>query len=621
MKSALCGFRRALGLTATFALLAVSSASAQLLNGAVWFEREVGAGVKWRYYQFDNLFGAKQSVSYMEVDLANPAVDLTIRYRNSYVGPSPGTTDPAYPRAPTSTFANEVPNARAAINGSYFNTQSYDSANPSTPWGGGTGYLKVGGSVVHTFDGTNINNHGMGIAFNTKNDLTLLRRPALGGSCNSNSSLWGCAVAPSWQNLLVCGPVLLENGVVETYDVSNTHATARHPRTAFGKNTAANKVILLTVDGRTAEAAGMSCSELAQVIKALGCDYAINLDGGGSTTLWAAGEPFSGVVNYPSDNGAYDHLGQRSCANALVISSADPVTTAWDGRLTALSYSTLSRSSEPLTVTATYTNLGTQTWTAANVKVVPSRSFGRTSSFVPSGQENTFFSMSPASVAPGQTATITLNLTPPVVANNTVYRENFALWHPTVGYFGPADNKLQVNTTVRPQLAGAPPLMIVQGTPTGPNNQWYDDSSGGWGPSTISFTAEGVNNSGSQRYCGAGTTNRYALFEPIFEVNGNYRVDVAYPYSSNSITAVQYIVNHSGGSQTFTQNQNTAANGNTWHTLGTFPFSTGTSAGGTKGLHNVRVTNGTTTGNRFYSGAVRFDYVSPLAGISDWSIY
>ncbi|MBI1289745.1 hypothetical protein GC173_00680 [bacterium] len=38
-------------------------ASAQLLNGANWFEREVGDGVVWRYYHFDNLFSAKQSVS------------------------------------------------------------------------------------------------------------------------------------------------------------------------------------------------------------------------------------------------------------------------------------------------------------------------------------------------------------------------------------------------------------------------------------------------------------------------------------------------------------------------------------------------------------------------------
>ncbi|MEK7358172.1 MAG: ATP-binding protein, partial [Bdellovibrionota bacterium] len=57
---------------------------------------------------------------------------------------------------------------------------------------------------------------------------------------------------------------------------------------------------------------------------------ALNLDGGGSTTLWAAGEPFGGVVNYPSDNNQADHAGQRSIASVaqLIMSELTPLVDA-----------------------------------------------------------------------------------------------------------------------------------------------------------------------------------------------------------------------------------------------------------------------------------------------------
>ncbi|MDK2972677.1 MAG: hypothetical protein PWP23_2432 [Candidatus Sumerlaeota bacterium] len=599
------GLRRFLGAVLILAATA-TTAQAQLLSGANWFEREVGKGVTWRYYQFDDLFSSKQSISYMEVDLDDPDVDFQIRFREAAVGPSPPAI---FPRAPTSTFAGEVPGAKAAINGTYFNTKSYDSANPTTPWGGGTTYLKVDGTTVHAFDGTNVNTSGMGILYNTKNDVTFERRPESGGWTGIDSS---------WQNMMICGPVLLKNGVVETYAESNTHATARHPRSAVGI-TSTNKLILLAVDGRTSDAAGMSCTELAQVIKELGAVDAINLDGGGSTTLWAAGEPYSGVVNFPSDNGTYDHLGQRSAANALIVTSTAPTPAPWDGRLNNITYDLTARSGDPYTVTLTYTNIGTETWTPGTVKVVPSRALGRTSSFIPAGQENTFFAMSPTSVATGQTATFTLTLTPPEVAADTAFIEHFALSHSTLGYFGPADNEARVTVTVRPSFTTTPPPMIVQGGSGAPNSQWYEETSGSWSNSSVSFTAPGVYSPGSQRYVGAGSTGRSARFAPVFELQGFYKVSVAFPASTNSI-AVRYDVNHLGGTSSFTVDQNqTTGSPNEWVELGTFEFGTGTTSGGAFGAHSVVIGNPTTTGNRFYSGAVLFEFDETV--VQDWEGY
>jgi exopolysaccharide biosynthesis protein len=48
----------------------------------------------------------------------------------------------------------------------------------------------------------------------------------------------------------------------------------------------------------------------------LGCSSAINLDGGGSSTMYIKD---SGVVNYPSDNNQHDHEGERPVSNAILI--------------------------------------------------------------------------------------------------------------------------------------------------------------------------------------------------------------------------------------------------------------------------------------------------------------
>ena len=72
---------------------------------------------------------------------------------------------------------------------------------------------------------------------------------------------------------------------------------------------------MLTVDGRSkGNADGVSIPELAFLARMLGAEDAINLDGGGSTTLWLKE---LGVVNYPSDNRRYDHAGERAVSNIV----------------------------------------------------------------------------------------------------------------------------------------------------------------------------------------------------------------------------------------------------------------------------------------------------------------
>lgn len=78
---------------------------------------------------------------------------------------------------------------------------------------------------------------------------------------------------------------------------------AVHPRTAAGFSADGRTMYLLTVDGRSAESRGMSYTELGSFMAEVGASEAINLDGGGSSTLVAreAGESKVDIENEPSD--------------------------------------------------------------------------------------------------------------------------------------------------------------------------------------------------------------------------------------------------------------------------------------------------------------------------------
>ena len=62
-----------------FAICA-STACAETLAEVDWFERPLGDGVVWRYYRFDDYYGAKQSIAYIEADLGNPNVSVEFPY-------------------------------------------------------------------------------------------------------------------------------------------------------------------------------------------------------------------------------------------------------------------------------------------------------------------------------------------------------------------------------------------------------------------------------------------------------------------------------------------------------------------------------------------------------------
>ena len=84
----------------------------------------------------------------------------------------------------------------------------------------------------------------------------------------------------------------------------------RNPRTLAGVR-ADGKLLLVTVDGRRPGwSTGMTLSEAARLMRSLGARDALNLDGGGSTTMTVRGE----VVNRPSDPS-----GERRVSNGVFV--------------------------------------------------------------------------------------------------------------------------------------------------------------------------------------------------------------------------------------------------------------------------------------------------------------
>ncbi len=102
------------------------------------------------------------------------------------------------------------------------------------------------------------------------------------------------------------GQLLVRDGVRRPSDefgafaaFGDAHAYARQPRTAIGR-TADGRILLVTVDGRQSGwSVGLTVRELADVMIALGARDAVNLDGGGSTTMMIDGT----IRNRPSEVG------------------------------------------------------------------------------------------------------------------------------------------------------------------------------------------------------------------------------------------------------------------------------------------------------------------------------
>ncbi|MBR5018569.1 MAG: phosphodiester glycosidase family protein [Bacteroidales bacterium] len=269
-------------------LLSLLPLRAQEMKGVLapggWTREVVAEGIVLHRAAFEgNLFEANQYLCVLEVA---PGARFDI------VPAADGTLE-------TTTALAARSGAVAAVNGSFFNMRPpYGSVN----------YLRV--------DNEKISPNVLGGV--RKSRRSLQQTGAIATFQGGLYSLKG-DVLSRWEqdieaeDVVTTGPVLLVGGVPEPV-AGDKFNTNRHPRTAVGRR-ADGTVLLVTADGRNKQAAGLSMAELQQVMAALGCTDAINLDGGGSTTMVVRGA----IVNHPSDNQQFDPAGERPVANAIIV--------------------------------------------------------------------------------------------------------------------------------------------------------------------------------------------------------------------------------------------------------------------------------------------------------------
>ena len=194
----------------------------------------------------------------------------------------------------TSSQAKDL-GAVAAINAAYYGGTAHD------------GFVRVDG-VVKVAGGRSCSSFFADGAF-TIND----NEPAI-FSVNGNAGAEGLSA----KNVVGSGPLLVQNGNVQAVNMTSDHNTTSHPRTAIGV-TKDKRVLFVTVDGRfPGLAVGMSSELLARYMKILGAHAALNLDGGGSTTMWIKDR---GVVNHTSQGGtsSWDNPVERSVGSIIYV--------------------------------------------------------------------------------------------------------------------------------------------------------------------------------------------------------------------------------------------------------------------------------------------------------------
>ncbi len=132
---------------------------------------------------------------------------------------------------------------------------------------------------------------------------------------DSRDALFGPAPEAWVRDVLTGSPRLLRDGEVVAY-THPRHALSRNPRTAVGVSRDGRTLFLLVVNGREGHAQGMTCQEAARTLRSMGAWDAINLDGGGSSTLFIRRE--HGLVSRSADGF------ERPVGNHFGIAFRDP---------------------------------------------------------------------------------------------------------------------------------------------------------------------------------------------------------------------------------------------------------------------------------------------------------
>lgn len=255
-----------------------------------WQDTVIAEGVIWKRMMASNFFGAPQSFNAVIIDRETSGLIPYIQIAGNEL------------RKTTEMMAWK--NATVGINGNYF---ALDPVRPVC-------FTVTDGSLIAlggTKDVLPFLQNGA-VRFRDLQDFTLVEPPQ-----------YGWYLTPMDSNVLAAGPLMMYSGQDVPYPENHSFIETRHPRSAVGL-LEDGRIMLFTADGRAPQAAGLSIPELHEVLREMNCIAALNLDGGGSTTLAANMSDSVHVLNHPTDNKKFDHLGERPVANALIFAPPPP---------------------------------------------------------------------------------------------------------------------------------------------------------------------------------------------------------------------------------------------------------------------------------------------------------
>ena len=317
-------------------------------------ENSPAKGLRVLNYHFESVYGAPQDISIIEIDPR--------KYRFKVVDHK------GLKR--TSAVAEEA-GAVAAMNGTFYDMKK----------GGSVCYLQIDGQVADTTKGNDMRLRANGAVVIRNGKLSVEswspEKEILYKECflkdfnrfnyadqtrHSKSehtihSKYGNTIKRSQNknvSVMATMPLLIKDGYAVELIYYKGFSDKRHPRSVvFEKD---GKICLMVIDGRSkGNASGMTLDEVQRYLQSMdngkGCQNAVNLDGGGSSTLWIkpssqytntqattaqtpsaqsqsaqtpssqtpSAQTQSGVVNHPSDNGKFDHKGERRVANSIIV--------------------------------------------------------------------------------------------------------------------------------------------------------------------------------------------------------------------------------------------------------------------------------------------------------------
>ncbi len=253
-------------------------------NKAKWHKERIAPGLIWRSAHTSFNDTIPQNINILVLNNRERRISLLYNNQKNIL---------------TSGMASEA-GAIAAVNAGFFNIKD----------GGSQTYIKISGRIIDSDTASKwprVENMSGSVIIDSAGRISVMK-------ATRNSWYDSCKFC---HDAIITGPLLLYHGkkvrLPETSIVLN-----RHPRTCLGirKN---GTVIMLTLDGRTDQSVGMTLVKLTDLMISLKCTDAVNLDGGGSTTMWIRGRPFNGVVNMPCDNNKFDHYGERPVSDILIV--------------------------------------------------------------------------------------------------------------------------------------------------------------------------------------------------------------------------------------------------------------------------------------------------------------